>query len=303
VKALALPSAAASRWLVGLCAALASFAAPAQPADAAQAEFQAAVQAVNKVLVAGPAQIRLADQAVLNLPKNLAYIPAAEAGRFLAAMGNLSSEGLLGVVLSLDPGAGWFAVMRLFKPGYIRDDDPGQWQLDELLSSMQKGTEAANKARRSAGFAEVEIVGWIDAPKYDAAAHRLAWSFASRNKDAPDDRESGANYNTSTLGRDGFISVNIVTDVPQMQVAKPAILKLLASLQYNDGKRYRDFDAATDRVSGYGLGALMGGIRPKKPAPILAFILEYAMVIGFGALGIAGATMALLERKKKAAAS
>jgi uncharacterized membrane-anchored protein len=97
--------------------------------------------------------------------------------------------------------------------------------------------------------------------------------------------------------------VNIVTDVPQMHVAKPAILALLASLQYNDGKRYRDFDAATDRASGYGLGALMGGMGPKKPAPILAFILEYAMVIGLGALGIAGATMALLERKKKAAAS
>lgn len=301
MKGPALPSAATGRWLMGLCAALVSFALPAQPSDAAQAEFQAAVQAVNKVLVAGPAQVRLADQAVLSLPRGLAYIPAAEAGRFLAAMGNLSSEGLLGVVLSLAPGSDWFAVMRFFKPGYIRDDDAGQWKLDELLSAMKQGTEAGNKARRAAGFPEVEILGWIDAPKYDAAARRLAWSFASRNKDAPDDWESGANYNTCTLGRDGFISVNIVTDVPQMQAARPAILALLASLQYNDGKRYSDFDAATDRVSEYGLGALMGGPGPRKPGPILAFILDYAMVIGLALLGVTGVTLAMLERKKKAA--
>lgn len=289
------------RWLIGVCAAVAAFAAAAQPQDAAQAEFQAALQAMNKVLVAGPAQVGLADQAVLRLPKDLAYVPAAEAGRFLAAMGNLSGEGLLGVVLSLAPGTNWFAVMRSFKPGYVRDDDAGQWKVDELLSAMKKGTEAANKARRSAGFADVEIVDWIDAPRYDAAAHRLAWSFTSRNKDAPEDWESGANYNTCTLGRDGFISVNIVTDVPQMQAARPAIQALLASLQYNEGKRYGDFDAATDRVSGYGLGALMGGIGPWKPGPILAFILKYAMVIGLALLGITGVTLAILDRKKEAA--
>jgi len=290
------------RWLIGVCAAVAAFAAAAQPQDAAQAEFQAALQAVNKVLVAGPAQVRLADQAVLTLPKDFAYIPAAEAGRFLAAMGNLSSEGLLGVVLSLAPGTSWFAVMRFFKPGYIRDDEAGQWKVDELLSAMKNGTEATNKARRAAGFAEVEIVDWIDAPRYDAAAHRLAWSFASRNKDAPGDLENGANYNTCTLGREGFISVNVVTDVPQMQAARPAILALLAGLQYNAGKRYADFDAATDRVSEHGLGALMGGAGPRKPGPVLAFVLEYAMVFGLGLLGIAGVTLAILERKKKAAA-
>jgi uncharacterized membrane-anchored protein len=216
-------------------------------------------------------------------------------------MGNLSSEGLLGVVLSLAPATNWFAVMRHFKTGYIRDDDAGQWTPGELLSSMQKGTEATNKARRAAGFPDVQIVGWIDAPKYDAAAHRLVWSFASRDKDAPDDWESGANYNTSTLGRDGFISVNIVTDVPQLQAVKPAIQALLASLQYNDGKRYGDFDAATDRASGYGLRALIAGIGPRKPRPILAFILEYAMVIGLAVLGITGATLAILQRKKEAA--
>ncbi len=301
MKVPALPFAATGRWLIGLCAALAAFAAPAQPTDAARAEFQAALQAVNKALVAGPAQVRLADQALLRLPKDLAYIPAEEAGRFLAAMGNLSSEGLLGVVLSLAPGTNWFAIMRFFKPGYISDDDAGRWNPDELLSRMQKGTEAGNKARRSAGFPDIEIVGWIDAPKYDAAAHRLVWSFASRDKDAPDDWESGANYNTATLGRDGFISVNIVTDEPQMQAGRPAIQALLASLRYNDGKRYADFDAATDRVSGYGLGALMVGPGPKKPGPLLAFILKYAMVIGLALLGIIGVTMAILERKKKAA--
>jgi uncharacterized membrane-anchored protein len=93
--------------------------------------------------------------------------------------------------------------------------------------------------------------------------------------------------------------VNIVTDVPQIEAGRPAIQALLASLQYNRGKRYGDFDAATDRVSEYGLSALMIGPGPRKPGPILAFILKYAMVIGLALLGTTGVTMAILERKKK----
>src|SRR5258705_12574110 len=80
---------AASRWLLGACVALASSVASAQPTDAAKAEFQAALQAANKATIAGPADIKLADQAVLKLPQGLSYVPAVESGRLLIAMGNL----------------------------------------------------------------------------------------------------------------------------------------------------------------------------------------------------------------------
>jgi uncharacterized membrane-anchored protein len=289
-----------SRWLLGSCMALASFAAPAQATDAARAEFEAAAQAANQATIAGPADIKLIDQALLKLPQGMSYIPAAEGGRLLVAMGNRAGDGLLGLVLS--PSAGdWFVVMRFAKSGYIKDDDARDWKTDELLSGLKEGTEDANKERRARGIAEIEVVGWVEAPKYDAATHRLVWSLESKDKLAPLEAEGGVNYNTYALGRDGYISMNLVTGMKQIQAEKPIAHALLASLQYNGGKGYGDFDSATDHVAEYGLAALVGGIAAKKLglfALILAFILKFAKVIGIAVVaGGAGLAKVFLRKK------
>lgn len=290
-----------SRWLLGLCTALASFSALAQPTDAAKAEFQAAAQAANKATVAGPADIKLAEQAVLRLPKDLSYVPAAEAARLLAAMGNRTGEGLLGMVLSPAADADWFVVMNFYKSGYIKDDDAKDWKVDELLAGLKEGTEEGNKERRSRGISEMEIVGWVEAPKYDAATRRLVWSLESKDKGAPVEAERGVNYNTYALGRDGYISMNLVTGMKQIQAQKPIAHTLLASLQYNGGKGYGDFNSATDHVAEYGLAALVGGIAAKKLglfAVILAFILKFAKVIGIAVVGGGAALARILSNKK-----
>jgi len=289
-----------SRWLLGLCAALASFATPAQPTDAARAEFEAAAQAANKATIAGPADIKLIDQAVLKLPQGMGYIPAAEGGRLLAAMGNRIGDGLLGLVLSTAAGADWFVVIRFAKSGYIKDDDAKDWKTGELLAGLKEGTEAANKERRARGLAEIEVAGWVEAPKYDAATHRLVWSLESKDKRAPPEAERGVNYNTYALGRDGYISMNLVTGMKQIQAEKPIAHELLASLQYNGGKGYGDFNSATDHIAEYGLAALVGGIAAKKLglfALIFAFILKFAKVIGLAVLG-GGAVLVKLFKKK-----
>jgi uncharacterized membrane-anchored protein len=295
-----------SRWLLGLCAALASFATPAQPTDAARAEFEAAAQAANKATIAGPADIKLIDQAVLKLPQGLSYIPAAEGGRLLVAMGNRIGDGLLGLVLSTASGADWFVVMRFAKSGYIKDDDARDWKTAELLAGLKEGTEEANKERRSRGIAEIEVVGWVEAPKYDAATHRLVWSLESKDKRAPLEAERGVNYNTYALGRDGYISMNLVTGMKQIQAEKPIAHELLASLQYNGGKGYGDFNSATDHIAEYGLAALVGGIAAKKLglfALILAFVLKFAKVIGIAVVaGGAGLAKVLFRKKTPPAA-
>ncbi len=290
-----------SRWLLGFCAALAAFAASAQPTDAARAEFEAAAQAANKATIAGPADIKLIDQAVLKLPQGMSYIPAAEAGRLLIAMGNRAGEGLLGLVISPASSADWFVVMRFAKSGYIKDDDAKDWKTDELLAGLKEGTEDANKERRARGIAEIEVTGWVEAPKYDAASHRLVWSLESKDKGAPLEAERGVNYNTYALGREGYISMNLVTGMKQIQAEKPVAHALLASLQYNGGKGYGDFNSATDHVAEYGLAALVGGIAAKKLglfALIFAFILKFAKVIGIAVVA-GGAGLAKVFFRKK----
>jgi len=276
----------------------------AQPTEAAKAEFQAAAQAAQKASVAGPSEVKLGEQAKLKLPEGLFYVPPAEAGRLLAAMGNRVGEGLLGMIGPSAPDVDWFVVMRFQKSGYIKDDDAKDWNTEDLLKGLKEGTEESNKERRTRGIPEIEVVGWVEAPKYDAATHRLVWSLESKVKGAPANSDRGVNYNTYALGREGYISLNLVTDLSHVRTDKPIAHELLGALEYNAGKRYTDFNSATDHVAEYGLAALVGGVAAKKLglfAILFAFLAKFAKVIGFAAVALGALLFKWMGRKKEAA--
>ena len=271
------------------------------PTAGAQAEMQAAIDAARKAQVGGPSDVKLADQAVLKLPKGFVYVPPAEGQRLLKAMGNRTGDGLLGLIFP-DSDAEWFVAMRFTKSGYIKDDDAKEWKVDELLSGLKEGTEESNKERRARGFPEIEVVGWVEAPKYDAQTHRLVWSLASKLKGAPAGAEGGVNYNTYALGRDGYISMNLVTGMKTIEAEKPVAHQLLAALEYNDGKRYAQFNSATDHVAEFGLAALIGGVAAKKLglfALIAAFLVKFAKIIGIAAIALIALISKLMGRKKE----
>ena len=286
--------------LAAFCFALVAASAFAQSNDAAQAEMRSALEAVNKAAIAGPADVKLIDQAMLKLPAGMLYIPPAEAGRLLVAMGNRSGEGMLGMVVTPAPDANWFVVMRFIKSGYIKDDDAKDWKTDELLANLKQGTEETNKERRTRGIREVEVLGWVEAPKYDASTHRLVWSLSSKEKGAPAEAERGVNYNTYALGRDGYISMNLVTALQKIDAERPVAHTLLAALQYNGGKQYADFNSATDHMAEFGLAALVGGVAAKKLglfAVLFAFLAKFAKVIGIAAIALVALVAKLFRRK------
>ena len=288
--------------VAAFCVAFACAGARAQPSDAARAEMQAAMQAANAAAVAGPQEVKLIDQAVLKLPDGLVYVPSAEAGRLLAAMGNRVGDGLLGLVVSPAADENWFVVMRFAKSGYIRDDDAKDWKVDELLANLRDGTEEGNKERRSRGIPEIEIVGWVEAPKYDATTHRLVWSLESKDKGSADRRDRGVNYNTYALGRDGYISMNLVTELAKIDAERPVAHRLLAALDYNAGKRYGDFNSATDHVAEFGLAALVGGIAAKKLglfALAFAFVAKFAKVIGIAAVAFGAGAVKFFKGRRQ----
>jgi len=274
------------------------------PMSAAEAEWKAALAAAQKVHVAGPSEIRLAEQATFKLPEGFIFIPAVEGKRLLVAMGNRVGNTLLGVVFPASEDR-YFVVMQFHKSGYIRDDDAKHWKTDELLQNIKKGTAESNAGRRKRGIPEVEIVGWVETPAYDATTHRLVWSLASKEKNEPAGAERGINYNTFALGREGYISMNLVTGMNTIEAEKPIARKLLAALDYNNGKRYTDFNAATDHVAEFGLAALIGGVAAKKLglfAIIGAFLVKFAKVIGIAVIAL-GAGVTKFFRRRKAAES
>jgi uncharacterized membrane-anchored protein len=270
------------------------------PADPAQ-EMKAAFAAARAVMVEGPADIKFAEQAVLHLPANLVFVPRNEASRILKAMGNRPSADTLGMIFPQGQ-ENWFMTARFVQSGYIKDGDAKDWNADDLLKDIKEGTEVVNQERKQRGIPEMDIVGWIERPAYDEKTHRLVWSLASRDRGAPATEEQGVNYNTYLLGREGYVSMNLVTGANTVESQKPLAKQILASVEFNKGKTYGEFNESTDHVAEYGLAALVGGVAAKKLglfALAAAFFAKFAKVIILAVAGVGIAAAKFFKRNKE----
>lgn len=253
--------------------------------DTRQSEQAAAWDAAAQAATAGPATITLVDQATLDLPRGMAFIPKAEAYRWSRSIGNTPGADQIGIVTTLG-NEEWIVSVRWVPDGYVRDDEARDMKPDEVLANLRDGAEEANKDRSARGFPELELTGWVQPPSYDAATHQLQWALGVQRKGQPD--ASSINLNTRALGRDGYLSLNLVTSRNEIAQYRPVAGKLLAGLQYNEGKRYGDFNGSTDRIAEYGLLGLIGVVAAKKLGLIAlagVFVLKFAKV---GLLALAG---------------
>jgi uncharacterized membrane-anchored protein len=274
----------------------------AEGTSAAEAERQGAIEAARKVQVPGPADVPIRGDATLKLPKGYVFIPTPAAADLMRSMGNGAGDTLAGLVFP-DDDRSWMVVIRRIDEGHIKDEDAKDWNADELLQSLQEGTEAANEERTRRGMAAMEVIGWAEKPRYDSATHRLVWSASSRDKGASTTEGLGVNYNTYALGRQGYISLNLVTDLASLPQDKPAALELLEAMQFNEGRRYADFDGSTDKVAAYGLAALVAGTAAKKLgliAIILAFLAKFSKVLVVAGGAAVWGVAKLLGRKRQA---
>jgi uncharacterized membrane-anchored protein len=276
----------------------------ATPAEATrQAELKTAWQAASNAGISGPSELTLIDQATLKLPADYFFVPKIEGQRVLRALGNVVDDtSFVGLVVGKRQNDDWLVAIRYIKEGYIKDDEAKNWNADELLKNISEGAEQANKDRLARGFPEMQVMGWVEPPAYDASAHRLVWSLLAKHKGEPDDAPKNVNYNTYALGRDGYFSLNLLSSSDRIAGEKPVAHELLDDLRYNVGKRYEDFSATTDRVAEYGLMALVGGAVIKKLglfALLGAFALKFAKVIILGAVAFGAGMMKFLRRKPR----
>jgi len=296
------------RLLPALLLCAASLAAQAQEKTETTREAEAAKAWADARSAAksGPQDIAVAGQATLHLPDGEVFIPQPQAARLMQAMGNPGEHSdLQGLVFPKGDDAHWFATLRYEASGYVKDGDAKEWKADELLQSYREGTEANNAERAKLGVPALEITGWAEPPKYDADAHRLVWAMASRSKDAPAGEEPGVNYNTYALGREGYISLNLVTELKTLPADKGEAQRLLGALDFNEGKRYADFNSGTDKVAEYGLAALVLGVGAKKLgllAVAFAFLAKFAKLIAFGVFAFGATIMKFFRRNKGPAA-
>lgn len=276
------------------------FGASAQNA-AAQQEIEAAVKAAYAAAQEGPADVKLGDQAVVHLPESMFFVPRIQADRLMAAYGNGKDPSLLGVVMPKSDDDDWVITVNFDKAGYIKDDDAKNWNVSELLDSLRDGTEESNVERKKRGFPELVMDGWVEAPKYDSSTQRLVWSVAVKHKGETANDNPTVNYNTYALGRDGYITLDLITQKNLVPKDKTAVLTLLDNLKYVEGKRYADFNSSTDKVAEYGLAALVAGVAAKKLglfAVIAAFLAKFAKVGILAAAALGGGLWKRFRGKK-----
>jgi uncharacterized membrane-anchored protein len=279
--------------VIVLMAALIAPVLAADPApDSRQQAMRQAAAAAKAALVKGPAEVTLRDQAKLALPEHFGYVPEQPAAALMRAMGNGTGDDFLGLIVPQQGSSHWFVAVTYQASGYIKDDDARHWDAGKLLQSLKDGTEAANEERAKAGVAALEVTRWIEPPAYESDTHRLVWSAEARSKDGSD-RDPTVNYNTYLLGREGYLSMNLVTSASAVDGDKTAARELLAAVDFNSGKRYGDFNSSTDKVAAYGLAALVAGVAVKKLglfALLAAMAVKFAKII---AIAVAGFIVAI----------
>ena len=99
----------------------------------------------------------------------------------------------------------------------------------------------------------MEIVGWMQEPRYDTASNNLEWAVKAQSEG-----DDIVNYNTRILGRGGVMEVALVTEPKQLDAVMPQFRSLLGNFSYTPGNRYAEFRSG-DKVAQYGLAALVTG--------------------------------------------
>ena len=229
-----------SALLLGLAAALASHAATGPDADA----FADAVRAARQVTRVGPGSVPLIDQAELDLPPGVDFIPQPQAGAMLAALGQEAGANLVGLVQAHVQGQ-WLVAVRFDPIGQVRVDAEHDWDTDRLLARIR----AAVAQRSAQGAPHMNVLGWAQRPAFDAAHHRLVWSVRVRPDGTAQAADERVNYNTHALGRAGVLSLNLVSPASTIRGDKRLAHVLLGAVSFLPGQAYGDFVDGQDRVS------------------------------------------------------
>ena len=199
--------------------------------------------------------------AKIRVPEEFRYLDSNDANTVLSRLwGNPPDSNTLGLLVpaKISPASpeAWAVIITYDEDGYVKDDEAEKMDYDKLIKQMREGTSEANKEREKAGYGSIELVGWATPPRYDKGTHKMYWAKELKFGGSP---ENTLNYNIRMLGRRGVLVLNAVagmSQLPEIETAAPAVL---AMVDFQEGHRYTDFNASTDKVATYGLAALVAG--------------------------------------------
>lgn len=150
----------------------------------------------------------------------------------------------------------WVVTINYDEDGYVKDDDAGKINYDDLLKQMKKSLAENNKVRQEKGYPAITLIGWAAPPHYDAETHKLYWA---KQLNFEGEKQDTLNYNIRMLGRKGVLELNAIAGINQLPEIDAQTPQILGMVDFKEGSRYADFDPKVDKVAKYGIATLVAG--------------------------------------------
>jgi len=260
-----------------------------------EADYQKMIDSVESTLNYQYGKIDLLDGvAKINVPKGYKFLNAEQSKFVLTDLwGNPPNdvEGLLFPehITPLSDNFTYAVEISYSEEGYIEDEDAKDIDYDDLLEEMQNDTNNANKERIKQGYEPINLIGWASKPYYDNASKKLHWA---KELKFGTDKINTLNYNIRVLGRKGYLNLNAIGQINILPIFKKDINNILASVEFNKGNTYSDFNPDIDDIAAYGIGGLIAG-KVLAKVGFFALIAKFWKVI---ALAVVGAFSVLKKR-------
>lgn len=222
-------------------------------------------------------EIKLAGgKTSLLVPADYYYLSPEDSKRVLEeAWGNPEDDLILGMLFParytvLDDDA-WGVALSYVDDGYVSDKDAADINYDELLSEMTSDTLEESNWRLENGYEPIELIGWAEKPYYDQTTNKLYWAKEIRFGDS---EVNTLNYSVRALGRQGYLEMNFIAGMNQLDEINQDREKVLAMSNFNPGSTYSEFNPDIDKVAAYGIGGLIAG-KVLAKAGLLAVALVF----------------------------
>lgn len=204
--------------------------------------------------VSGPAVVDLGKNlAELSIDEKYIFAGADDTKAIMEYIGNPVTNNEIGYLAPNTQTPNWYIVFEYIPVGYVKDDEKTSIDSAAILKAIKRGTEEANKIRGEKGFSPLIIKRWQNEPYYDENTHNLTWTIL-----AEQDGHDLVNHNVRLLGRHGYVSVVLVTDVQTLNNCSAQLNEVVSNVSYKKGKSYAEY-VQGDKVAKYGLTALIAG--------------------------------------------
>lgn len=223
----------------------------------------------------------------LQVPQGYKFLDAEESSYVLSELwGNPKDKSIMGMLFregdSPMLGSLYAITISFEEEGFVEDDDAQDMDYDDLLDELREDMKLSNEERVRLGYPQVALRGWANQPYYDAEAKKLHWA---KDLQFEGEEEPTLNYNIRILGRRGYLVLNAISSISALDSVNADLKPILASVNFNEGHRYSDFNPDLDKVAAYGIGGLIAGKIMAK-AGFFAILAKFGKFIIMGILAL-----------------